>query len=108
MLPWPVREPSPVQIQIVQMLIAELQNIASSYDLSEVIGPNTPAASVLAMIMKEESSHGAILDGVYDSMAEEFNNIKMIMIVVIPNGKYRNIADDNLSLIHISEPTRPY
>jgi len=94
MFPWQVKEPSQVHIALVELLISELQNLASSYDLSQVIGPNTPAASVLAMITQEESQHGAIIRGVYDSMSEEFTNIKLILMNSMPNAKYQNLVDD--------------
>lgn len=71
-IPLPVKEPSTVLLQLNEQLKAETNSIGNKTDISEMMSPNIPAASVLGLLQEGAIPTSALLFRVLNSMSEEF------------------------------------
>jgi chaperonin GroES len=98
--PYPIKDPPPIAFEALQYVIGEIENLFSSYDLSKLVSANTPAATMLATIQKQESQQGAIINSVYESQTEELDILQMIMSSTMKDQEYQRITGDDEASIN--------
>ena len=85
--PLPVREPSNVLFQLLNLLISYTNRISGSTDtmVGENPGQNTPASNVNTMVEQGEKIYSAIFKRVWRSMKEEFKKIYIVNSIYLPD-----------------------
>ena len=86
MFPLPVREPSPILLQLLSLLIDYTNRIAGATDALAGANPgqNTPAETSRSMIEQGAKIYSAIFKRVWRSMREEFKKRYLLNAIYLP------------------------
>lgn len=84
--PLPVREPSPVLFQLLELLINYTNRIAGVTDtqVGENPGQNTPASSMQTMVEQGQKTYNAIFKRIWRSMKQEFKLLYLLNGINLP------------------------
>lgn len=93
-MPYPIKEPSIVLFQLMQMMISSSQELSASADLTSALGANAPATTTLALVQEQQLSAGAIILRIYRAMSEEFKKLFELNSKFVDPTEYRNVVDD--------------
>lgn len=93
-MPYPLKEPSIVLFQLMQMMISSSQELSASADLTSALGANAPATTTLALVQEQQLSAGAIILRIYRAMSEEFKKLFELNSKFVDPNEYRNVVDD--------------
>lgn len=88
-LPMPTPGPSPVLLQLLDLLIKSAQELASISDImqGQSPGPNTPATTVMSVIEQGSKVYSSMLNRIYNSFKNEFENLFQI------NKRYLDVEE---------------
>lgn len=94
LVPLPVREPSSVMFNLLNLLIDYTNRISGSTDALSGINPgqNTPAETARSMVEQGQKIYSAIFKRVWRSMKEEFKKLYVLNSIYLPDN-YRFGAD---------------
>jgi chaperonin GroES len=86
MVPLPVREPSAVLFQLLQLLISYVERIAGTTDtqVGENPGQNTPAETMRTMVQEGQRVYTAVYKRIWRSMKEEFKKLYVLNALFLP------------------------
>lgn len=93
-VPYAFKEPSATLLQLNAGIANEAQRLASTIDLAEVMGANTPAVTTLTLVQEQQQANGAIIGRIYRSMAHEFTIWFRLNATFIDPEQYQLILDD--------------
>ena len=98
--PLPVRDPSQVLFQLLQLLITSTKELASVAEIfvGKMPGQNTPASTTMASIEQGMKVFTAIFKRVYRSFTKELRKIYRLNKLYIDPQKYQDILDDPASV----------
>ena len=107
--PLPVREPSMVLFQLLQMLINYTDRISGSTDImvGESVGQNTPADTARQMQAEGMKIYNAIFKRVWNSMKEEFRKLYILNAYFMPDSMSFGTEDKRVGRAdYLGDPTR--
>jgi chaperonin GroES len=90
----PVGQPSLTLFSLMQMMVANSQELSASTDLSTSLGANAPATTTLALVQEQQQFAGAIISRLYRSMSSEFKKLFELNAKFIDPLHYQQIVDD--------------
>lgn len=90
----PVGQPSPTLLSLMQLMIANSQELSASTDLATSLSANAPAATTLALVQEQQQFAGAIILRLYRSMTSEFKKLFELNAKFLDAEEYQNIVDD--------------
>jgi hypothetical protein len=92
--PLPFKEPSPTLFALLQFMIANAKDLASSADLKGALGANTPVGTTLAIVDEQLEATGAIVKRLYRAMSSEFRKLHALNAKFTDPLQYQEILDD--------------
>ena len=93
-MPLPVKEASPTLFNMMQLMVANSQELSASADLTSALGANAPATTTLALIQEQQQSAGAIILRIYRAMASEFKKLFVLNSKFLDPIEYQEVVDD--------------
>ena len=93
-MPLPVKEASPTLFNMMQLMVANSQELSASADLTSALGANAPATTTLALIQEQQQSAGAIILRIYRAMANEFKKLFILNSKFLDPVEYQEVVDD--------------
>jgi chaperonin GroES len=95
MVPLPIREPSPVLFQLLELIINYTQRIAGVTDtmVGENPGQNTPAQTTQTMMEQGLKIYSAIFKRLWRSEKEEFRKLFLLNAMFMPNTAVTGSGD---------------
>lgn len=94
--PLPAKDPSPVLLQLLQLIIQTCKDLAATTDVMQGKSPgqNTASSTVNALLGESKQSFVAINEGVFDSLAREFERLYKINAKHLTATEYRKILNN--------------
>ena len=94
--PLPTKEPSPTLFSLLGLLVDVGKELSG---MTEVLsgqspGPNVPATTTLALIEQGLQVYSAIHKRIHRSLYQEFQKIRRLNVLHLPNEAYSNVLDD--------------
>lgn len=107
-VPLPIKEPSSTLFQLLGFLVDTSKNITaiSSIMQGELPPPNTPAATVMALVEQGQQVYSSVLYRIYDSLKKEFNKLYNINKKYLKEEEYFPLAA-GLGMISIEDYLQP-
>ena len=90
----PFREPSQTLFALMQLLVANAQELSASADLSKSLGANAPATTTLALVQDQQQFISAIILRLHRSMGQEFRKLYELNARYLDPSEYQRIVDD--------------
>jgi len=98
LFPLPVREPSAVLFQLLELLLKSGKELASVAEImtGKMPGQNTPATTTMASIDQGMKVFTAVYKRIYRSLAKEFRKIYKLNKTYMNPEEYLAVLDDNV------------
>jgi chaperonin GroES len=106
--PLPIKEPSQTLYSLLIFLIDSATKITSVGDVmaGEMPPPNTPAATVMAVVEQGQKTYSAILYRVYEALKKEFKKLYEINRKYLKEEEYFPLAD-SVGMVSIQDYMQP-
>lgn len=90
----PLGQPSMVLFNLMNMMVANSQELSASTDLSTSLGANAPATTTLALVQEQQQFAGAIILRLYRAMTAEFKKLFVLNSKYVDPLHYKEVVDD--------------
>lgn len=87
-------EPSQTLLVLNQNMKAEAQEISASADLTQAIGANAPATTMLGLIQEQMMPVSALIQRIYRAEKQEFKKLFLLNAKFTDPSEYQNILDE--------------